>query len=728
VERSIVFRERVLVLLIAIAYVFAVVVRLYWVYWASGFEDFYWNGSLMINNNDGYFFASGVQKFLYDMHQFNPRVPEFTDRGLVFVTSLLATVLPFSLDQITLYMPAVFSSLIVVPIILLGRLYGSLQVGFFASLIASVAWSYYNRSMIGYYDTDMFSVSVLMFIFYFLAASIETKERKYVFWAALLFVIYPFLYLPGRNLLYVLAIFYLCFMALFFRRESLFLPALNMIFLALLPVWGILKFVFVIGYYILEKRGLTKDYDRYLFYILIAIFVLFSGFAFAVWQKIDSYLFKEGTIEEGLKFYKVMQTIREASGIDFVTLANRISGHSAVFLVSLIGYILLLFKRRSFWLSLVFVGLGLFAVKGGLRFTIYAVPFLAFSFVYLFWYLSARFAPRATFAVTAATAALALVPNIVHVINYKVPTVMLKPEVADLVQIKKEGEPKDYIIAWWDYGYPIWYYADKNTLIDGGKHNHDNFIVSKIFTTDSPALAASLARVSVETYIQQCLWYKRFSNDEVEIEAVPKKFLIETAKGYAVASPGYPVIDLILNNKKNNQIDPDIFLEELRLGVAQIPRKSVEIYLYMPLRMLEIFPTIARFSNIDLKSGKLLKSGFLYYADMFKDTKEFIFFPNKIAIDKKKGEIVIENQRVPIKEFMTLGYDSEGKVVKEIQRLRDKAPLSVIFLKEYQAFLILDEKMRRSMYVRMFVFDDYDPEFFEPVVISPWSKIYRVKI
>ena len=54
-------------------------------------------------------------------------------------------------------MPAIISSLVVIPIILIARLYNQTLWGFFAALLGSIAWSYYNRTMAGYYDTDMFS-------------------------------------------------------------------------------------------------------------------------------------------------------------------------------------------------------------------------------------------------------------------------------------------------------------------------------------------------------------------------------------------------------------------------------------------------------------------------------------------------------------------------------------------------------------------------------------------
>jgi dolichyl-diphosphooligosaccharide--protein glycosyltransferase/undecaprenyl-diphosphooligosaccharide--protein glycosyltransferase len=207
-----------------ISYLFAVFVRYYWIYWALGFPEFFWNGQIMINTNDGYYFASGVQKALFKMHQFNPLVPKWHQRGLVFVTAFLTKILPFSFETILLYMSGFISSLIVIPLILLGRLYRLTWVGFWAAMLASITWSYYNRTMFGYYDTDMFSVMVLMFIFYFLVSSIKNKNIKCAFWAALISCIYPF-YMVPELMYYTVWLFYIQFIFLFFiEKMNFFIP------------------------------------------------------------------------------------------------------------------------------------------------------------------------------------------------------------------------------------------------------------------------------------------------------------------------------------------------------------------------------------------------------------------------------------------------------------------------------------------------------------------------
>ena len=206
-----------------------------------------------------------------------------------------------------------------------------------------------------------------------------------------------------------------------------------------------------------------------------------------------------------------------------------------------------------------------------------------------------------------------LYPNITHIIGYKVPTVFNKAEVQILDKLKKISDPKDYTLTWWDYGYPIWFYSNTNTLIDGGKHNHDNFIISQILNTDSPTQAANLSRLAVETYV----------------------------------SSDYKIVaDTIFKNKQPDQVNPNTMLEELRLDDYQLPKKTRDIYLYLPNRMLSIFPTVTLFSNIDLMSGQKRAKPFFFQSSRFKDRGNDIVLGNGISILKNKGQVKIGNQTI----------------------------------------------------------------------------------
>ncbi|HIP13597.1 MAG TPA: hypothetical protein EYG73_12890, partial [Arcobacter sp.] len=55
--------------LILLAYIFSFAIRLIWVFQFGDYPAFHYNGELMINTNDGYFFAAGAQEVLSGIHE-----------------------------------------------------------------------------------------------------------------------------------------------------------------------------------------------------------------------------------------------------------------------------------------------------------------------------------------------------------------------------------------------------------------------------------------------------------------------------------------------------------------------------------------------------------------------------------------------------------------------------------------------------------------------------------
>ena len=682
--------------LIAVAFLFSVAMRLIWVYQFSGNPAFMWEGQLMINTNDGYFFASGAQKALEGMHSFNPRVPDVLQYGLTFFTTWLVKLTPFDLNTVILYLPAYISSLVVIPVILLGRLYHATAFGFFAALIGSIAWSYYNRTMVGYYDTDMFAAMAPMFILYFLIASIKEERLNTALYASLMIFIYPFLYDAGRAIVYGMGIIYILYMVIFHRKDAFTPKSIILISIGLTPIFYLLKLALIIVAYVILKRNIIKGANlTYLAIASLVFFMIFGNIFGIIWSKIQTYSVR-GFDEEGLHFYQVKQTVREAGRIPFEVMANRISGSSIGVIISLIGYVLLVIRHRPFILALPLIGIGIFSLWGGLRFTVYAVPIAAIGAVYLFYVLGSFIAnTKIKYALISLLTALMLYPNITHIIGYKVPTVLNNQEVQTLHTFKAGTSPKDYIIAWWDYGYPLWYYTNLNTLIDGGKHNHDNFIVSEILTTTSQREAARLSRIAVETYI---------------------------ASDYEI------IADTLFKNHQDDQVNVAGYLETLRYGDVTLPKKTVDVYLYLPFRMLGIFPTVKVFSSIDLETGVSKARPFFYSTGRFQDTQDVIHLGNRISILKQEGQLQLGARTTPIKAFYTVVNQEVGKPKVDVQNVSATGAISVIYLASYNQFLLVDDEMLNSAYIQMFIFEAYDTELFELVSSDPYAKIYRLKI
>ena len=429
--------------------------------------------------------------------------------------------------------------------------------------------------------------------------------------------------------------------------------------------------------------------------VLFLLFMYFGNVFGLILSKISFYT-TTGTTETGLHFYGVTQTIREAGKIPFEVFANRISGSTAGLFLALIGYVVLVLKHRAFILALPLIGIGIFALWGGLRFTVYAVPVAAMSAIYLFHVITRMVSDKKSvylLAMSVLTASM-LYPNIVHVIQYKVPTVLNRAEVQDLDKLRQLSTSKDYTLAWWDYGYPIWFYSDTNTIIDGGKHQNDNFIISKIMQTGSPELAANLSRLAVETYVDS---------------------------GYAT------IADTLFRNGSKERVDPNVLLTELESADYPLPPKTREVYLYMPYRMLNIFPTVAVFGNLDLTTGKAEKKFMFYPTRAVKNDNSVLQFSNGIVFDMKKGELLLGSEDVPVKTFMVVQLTKEGKTQLQAQPYHNDGNAVVVYMKSYGQFIVMNGETFNSMYVQMFILGKYDENLFEPVVTSPYSRIYRVK-
>ena len=691
-----------LLVLIGIAYVFSFAIRMIWVWQFQDNPNLYWNSQLMINTNDGYTWAAGAQNILYGMHEHNPGIRNMWSNATIFFTVLFVKITPFSLETVILYMPTVISSLVVIPIILIARLYGQSVWGFFAALLGSVAWSYYNRTMTGYYDTDMFSAMAPMFILYFLMKSTIDFNLRSALYAGLAIAVYPFLYDQGKSIVYAMGIMYAAYLIFHHRNETNTYYSMILVFFALLylpipaPFNYITTIVILISLYMFFQRT-TVDQKKLIIAsgILLVLFMYFGNVFGLIVGKVMGYI-STGTSSEGLHFYGVNQTIREAGKIPFQTFANRISGSELGVILSFIGYIVLVVKHRAFILALPLIGIGVFALWGGLRFTVYAVPIAAMSAVYLFHVVITMISNKKSIYIVSMTllTALMLVPNIEHIMGYKVPTVLNKAEVQDLEKLKSISNSKDYTLTWWDYGYPIWFYSNTNTIIDGGKHQNDNFIISKIMQTSSPELAARLSRVAVETYVDS---------------------------NYSV------IANTLFQNEKKDQVDPNMLLAELENGTYPLPKKTRDIYLYLPFRMLNIFPTVSVFGNLDLTTGKALRKVVFYPTVAISNQKGILKFQNGITFNSQTGRLKFGQTESDVKYFIATQNTRDNKIKLQSQLYHADGKYAVVYMKSYNRFIVMDVETFKSTYVQMFILGKYDKNLFELVISSPYSKIYKLK-
>ena len=700
-------------LLILIAFLFSFAFRLVWVFQFQDYEQFYFNDQFMINTNDGYYFAEGARDIIAGESQENDLSP--IDNAVSIATAFFATILPFSFESIIFYMPAFLASLIVVPMVLIGKALKHIEVGFVAAIFASIAHSYYNRTMIGYYDTDMLNIVFPVFLLWSLIFALQTKEEKYILFSGLEIVAYRWWYPQSYSLEFAFIALVIAYtLYLLYKKEDIRyeLLLLGVMFFAMMGLNDLVRLGIVLALYFLIKQEIVHKWAVVVFGFALLSF-LATGGLHPVMVKIDAYLFAGATSATGsdlsLHFYNVVGTVREAEKIPFDVFANRISGHSVTFILAIGGYLWLAYRHKVMLLALPLLGLGFLAYAGGLRFTIYAVPVLAFGIAYLIYQLSSLtntefkkyfFMSLLSFA--------ALLPNIFHIIEYKVPTVLMQQEVQALDQLKNIAQREDYVAAWWDYGYPIRYYGDVKTLIDGGKHSgSDNFATSFLLTNPQTP-AARMARLDVE-----------YTETKFNLPSdAPAKYRTNLAN--MVLDYGFG--------------DANDFLSSLSLEELKLPEKTRDIYLYLPNRMMAIYPTITYFSNLDLMSGTQGAQPFYHFTTLFEEDQGYIYlgYYNRqdIRLNKATGNIEIDKGRVAIgvKDFTLTYYDANENLQHTTNEIKFDGKLHLVYMKSYNQFLVVDESVYNSTYFRLFVLEDYDTNLFEPAILTPHTKIYKLKI
>ena len=686
---------------IAFAYLFGIALRYIWIIQVGDDSSYYWNNQIMINTNDGYFFATAVKNLLFSTNPYNQLLPGAVDTytGTIYSVYFLAKILPFSLDTIILYLPAFISSLIVIPIILIMRLFNLTFVGFLASLLAVITWSFYNRTMIGYFDTDMYALVFPVYILYFIFRFVKFNRLLDILIASVITSFYVVFYPQGYAAITAIFITFIAYGLIFIKDKTDFYLSITLMSISLIKIALAFKLTILITLYLIYKKvTIVKEqkYPLYLAIIFFAIFVLAGDGYELIISKIEWYT-KTGVEGGSLHFYDVAQTISEAGKIPFKIFADRISGSVISFIIAVVGYIVLVIRRKEFLLFLPLIAIGFFAYKGGLRFTVYAIPAMAIGAVYLFWEIAQTISKeskaRYAFLILATTALL--YPNITHLIDYgkRIRTVFSRAEVEDLDKLKNISKPKDYTLTWWDYGYPIWYYSETNTLIDGGKHHHDNYIISKIMQTTSSAQAANLSRLSVEKYVEKKLGYS-------------------------------PVADVLI---KESNLSANEFLASLKNRDYKLPSKTRDVYLYMPLRMANIFSTVMLFGNLDLTTGKKLREAMFYPAYLRAKKGDMLMLSNGLVIDAKKGLVYFGRNALKIKYLVETKRDSSGEISVSPSIYNKDGVLALLYLKSTGQLIVMDMQTFNSMYVQMGLLGNYDKDLFELLIKSPYSRIYKLK-
>ncbi|MFH0780269.1 MAG: STT3 domain-containing protein [Parcubacteria group bacterium] len=713
--------------LIILAYAFSVGIRFIWIFAMKNVPDAFWNGQLIPTTHDAFYWGSIVQKALWGLHESNRLVPGIFggEYAHLLISFFLVKFLNISLEAIMIYLPIFVSGIIVVPIILIGRLYKNTFLGWCAALLACAASSFYNRTLAGYFDTDMFSLFLVVLILYFLLAAIEKGELKYAYFGAVASLVAPIFYLKITPILYAIVAVYIIYNLIWRRKEKgvwesililtfIFWSGnfLNYLNIGALNVGWLADLVLVsIIYKIIRHPRLSRRAIACLALISIILFLVLNSPLQSIYSRVYQYASRgiAQTDSAGKLFYlSKVGTISEAQTLPYKRFAAQLIGSQIAFYLAILGYVLLIVRRPSFLLSLPLAGLALFSFAGGLRFVMYGAPIVALSIVYLLylffmWLLQKNVWKEKKIIICLVVLFISIItvyPSVKYIKTFIAPPVIYRNRITALDALKKQADPQDYVITWWDYGSLIWFYSGLQTVSAPSAQGDgaSMFLVSEILTSNYPAETANLGRWMVEKYVD---YYSR-SHAEGEFF----DFFGEEA------------------------FDPNEFLASTRQSGFILPPKTRNVYLYLPLEMLGIAFPISEFSNINLATGDKLRQGSYVISARYAANGKKIFMPEQ-NVTADFGDLTLtksNGQNIPVKAFYQVYYGKDGKLAAKETLTGSKGGLYVILNNSLHYVLALDEKLFRSSLIQMLVFENYDKNLFEPVALTPTAKIYRLKI
>jgi len=703
-----------------------------------------WLGQPLLTSADGYYFASGVGAVLTNDWGPSAGVAPIETHALVGIAVFLAK-LGLSPEAIFTWLPVVVGPPIALPLAFIGRAFSRSMLGLVAALIAVLAPSYLARTSVAYFDTDMFAVTFALVPALFLvrlfrsdpdAAPVDAvaTARRDGLLAALTLSTYVWFYdqaLPLTMVLSAVAAFGLLILVLLARahddrtpRVHVYPAAPEAARHALLIAIGTAPFFWAIraAATVVAQLVLARLRVRPRTLAIIAVVATIAAFATSpamrhLLNKVATYTSTVVPVEiqpggetlsvrdpaaalhdTSWKWHDTTGIVAEARVLPFTGMANKVIGSSFLAVVGLIGCALFLVWRPSLVPIVPIAAIGLFAFLGGHRFLIYLAPALALGVAYAVARLARVLPHHLRLGATALLGVVASVPPLTFVQRLDVQVSINRDDVEALVAIDQRATVTDTTLSWWDFGYVIKYFAKTRTVTDGSRRGDDASFAAEILLTRSPARANHLAHLVADAN---------------------------------AAEPGRGAANLLIEQAQAKNVGPEAFLAAVEAGSWPPLQRSGDVYLFLTKRLLPILPVLEAFrptpggsdrdaSYLHAYEGVRSEGAILYLEDGLIVDADTVTMrrPSK---DKRGG---FEEKR--LREVHVLG--GSGVAMHKVRRQGDpSSPLAGVLLRDLGVFIELDARLLETQWAQLYLFENGDPRYYEPVFLSPTTKVYRFK-
>ncbi|NOQ29559.1 MAG: hypothetical protein GQ570_00400 [Helicobacteraceae bacterium] len=372
---------RTLYLFVLVAFLVALAIKLSLYYMVKDDQSLYYAGELLsIWSDDAAHYGDIAKKIIVgESIQINHNLTAY----LVAYTTMYS---PFSVEQVMLFLPAVVSSLVVIPIVLAFNSLRLFWLGFFNALLLSSVLGFYIRTHLGYADTDMLIILFLATLSSSIIIKLRTKNilndaiiTLSIFLLLLTYHAGIYLIVPIVGLLVLFALFekkYEYF-------DSLILVAFGMLLYKLINYNVFINISAWLGFilYILNSKLLTKIDLKVLKIVTLVTGLLFASLNYTnIETKIRSYtdatLDKKvtATMKDGKEIYlmNAQATVQESKILDYKATLKFLNNYEYIFYISFIGSLLLSIRYKHLNFLLIWIYLSIAGTfLGGLRFALF---------------------------------------------------------------------------------------------------------------------------------------------------------------------------------------------------------------------------------------------------------------------------------------------------------------------------------------------------------------------
>ena len=680
----------------ALAFLFSFAVRSLLFVQASSVDTFWLNGDILpIWSADAGLYGFYAKQILAG-HAY-PFVSEYIPGYLIAV---VVSATGCSLDAVMFWLPALLSSLVVIPILLAAHAFRLTHLGFVAALLGSIGANYYTRTHLGYMDTD-----TLNLFFPWLGAALwmmalERKNLLYAVAAAFALLAFRMWYHSSAAILAAMVVGLMFVLVLFFRKEKTAYEALLLASVAVAPLPYGVSAVLIAGggmlFYLLRRNRENWGIRPYAILLAAgfaaALFVVNSGHFL---ERAQTYLDKPDSIAvetaHGIyRFTDVLSTVIEAQAAPIYRINPIFEGMALYLAPALLGFFMLALAYRGFLLVLPLLILGLLSGMAGIRFAMFAAPALALGYGYLSFLLARTLSDRtlwrtATITLMTSAALGLMLFNIFRLNPYLHPSGFDQNDVRALQALTAESSPGDLVLSWWDFGWPLWYYTGRNnTLLDNGRHGSDTYLVANQLLSSNSVFVANSAKYAAQTV--------RSGRKEVMPALAQASDVFEKFKSFS---------------------NPETAI-----------RSESDAYFVLHRDMLPILPTLIAIADRHPKSGAPVRTREFYISELRTpfSGKEPVIQGDTFTLDLRTGTITgMDGTSTRINGVAV----SENGELLAAQQYDARSPYFMIIYNKTKA-LYMDGSVFHSFLVQALLLDRYDPARFEKAAASPDMKIFKV--